>query len=151
MATLEQAVNDKRRHIHIDSLNANEVNIAPGNSVNSAIAFASPWIEIDSSDPLVAHVSKQCLDIELAYAAFCGFSQVVLPGPKSPESIAEYSQAVHQALGHSAYVQLLIQIPAHYSSSNELSAWDTWNSIRTVCKYSSQLGVGMLNKSILIF
>ncbi|TGZ76752.1 Skb1 methyltransferase [Ascodesmis nigricans] len=145
-ATLEQAVIDKRRHIRIDSLTADEVNIAPGNHVNVAIAFVSPWIEVDSTDPLIAHASKQALDLELAYAAFCGVSQVVLPGPQSPETAAEYAQTVNEVLNHSAYMHLLVQMPTHYSS-DDLSAWDTWNSIRTVCNYSSQLGLALEIKS----
>lgn len=104
--------------------------------------MASPWIQVDSEDPLFAHVSKQVLDIELAYAAFCGMQQVIIPGPKSSTDVGGYALAINQALSHSPYMQILIQLPMADSSSDPFAVWDAWNTVRTVCRYHNLLGVG---------
>ena len=151
--TLAQARSEQRVHVHIEPLTADEVNIQPGHYVPSVVALASPWIEVDATDRLLAHVSRQILDLELSYAAFCGISHVVLAGPRQRENIAEYAQAIATALAHATYMQLLIQLPIDDWVGDEnsvtenlaydaFSAWNSWNTIRTVCKYNAQLGIG---------
>jgi len=156
LRTTEQARSERRRHVHIKGLTADEVNLAPGPHISGVISLVSPWIEIESTDPLIAHISKQVMDIELAYAAFCGLGHVVIPGPKIRSDVAAYAQAISTALSHSAYMQLLIQFSIDEWVGDEdnlsenmlydsLSAWDAWNTIRTVCRYNTQLAVGTLN------
>lgn len=140
--TVAQAAAESRTRLHLDSLTLAEANIHPGNCINSSIALASPWIEVDSENPLFAHVSKQALDIELAYAAFCGIQQVIVPGPKSTADVGGYALAINQALSHSPYMQILIQLPVSDSNEDPFAVWDAWNTIRTVCKYHNLLGVG---------
>jgi len=155
LQTIKQARSEQRQHIHLEGLAADEVNVTPGPHISGVIALVSPWIEIESSDPLVAHISKQVLDIELAYAAFCGLGHVVVPGPKVRSDVAAYAQAISTALAHSTYMQILIQFPidewvgakddmAENILYDPLSAWDAWNTIRTVCRYSTQLAIGAL-------
>jgi protein arginine N-methyltransferase 5 len=150
---IARARSEKRLHIHIDALTADEVNIRPGQYMSSVIAFVSTWIEVETADSLLAHVSRQVLDLELAYAAFCGLSHVVIPSPKFQENIAEYAQAINTALSRATYMQLLIQLSIDdwVGDENSLtenvmydafSAWDSWNTIRTVCKYNTQLAIG---------
>lgn len=156
--TLAQARSEKRVYVHIEPLTADEVNIQPGHYVSNVVAFASPWVEVDAADRLLAHVSRQILDLELSYAAFCGISHVVLAGPRQRENIAEYAQAIGTALGHATYMQLLIQLPIDDWVGDEtsvtenlaydaFSAWNSWNTIRTVCKYNTQLGIGRENSA----
>jgi protein arginine N-methyltransferase 5 len=154
--TLSQAASEKRSHVHIEALTASEVNLHPGQHIAGVIAFASTWIEVESADPLYAHVSKQILDMELAYAAFCGLGHVVIAGPKTRQNIAEYAQAINTALSHSTYMQLLIQLSIDDWLGDEesiaenllydpFSVWDAWNTIRTVCRYNTQLTIGRPN------
>ncbi|KAI5795070.1 PRMT5 arginine-N-methyltransferase-domain-containing protein [Geopyxis carbonaria] len=144
---LTQAALNQRKHVYVNSLTADEVNISPGHYIPSFVAFASPWIEVDAVDPLLAHVSRQVLNIELAYAAFCGVAHVVIPGPKLSSTASEYGQAICAALTHATYMHLLVQMPIEYqkdgASYDELASWDNWNTIRTICKYSSQLQLAL--------
>lgn len=147
-AALTNARLDSRWHPRLEGLDADEVNMEPGDHMGGVVAFASSWIEVDAADSLLAHVSKQALEMELAYAAFCGLAHVVIPGPRSRESASEYAQAVSNALSHGPYMQILVQIPmveqdpAKMVADDDLSAWDTWHTIRSICKYHSQLAVG---------
>jgi protein arginine N-methyltransferase 5 len=152
---LARARSESRAYVHIEGLAADEVNIQPGQYIGNFIGFAAPWIELDSPDPLLAHVSKQVLDLELAYGAFCGLGHVVIAGPKYRPNVAEYAQAISGALSHSTYMQLLVQLSiddwigdedsiAQNADYDPLSAWDAWNTLRTVCKYSNLLALGTL-------
>ncbi|KAA8896874.1 PRMT5 arginine-N-methyltransferase-domain-containing protein [Sphaerosporella brunnea] len=154
LRTLAQAASEKRLQVHLDPLTADDVNLHPGPHISGVIAVTSSWIEVESPDPLYAHVSKQVLDMELAYAAFCGLGHVVVGGPKTRQNIAEYAQAISAALSHSTYMQLLIQLPIDdWVGDREalttnllydpLSAWDAWNTIRTICRYSAQLTIAL--------
>ena len=151
--TIARARHEGRATVHIEGLTADEVNLRPGAFISGLIAFVSPWIELDASDSLVAHVSKQILDLELAYAAFCGLGHVVIAGPKRQGDVAAFAQAISTALSHGSYMQLLIQLPVDEWTGDEanaaanvsydaFSAWDAWNTIRSVCKYNAQLAVG---------
>jgi protein arginine N-methyltransferase 5 len=159
MAAMGQARANNRPHVHIDALTDDEVNIYPGLHVSNVIALASPWVEIDINDPLLSHVSKQVLALELAYAAFCGLSHVIIPGPNGRENAGEYAQAIQNALSYGTYLQLLVQLPIDdwvgddSSGAGNLvydpfSAWDVWNTIRTVCKYHSMLSIGERHNSL---
>lgn len=112
----------------------------PGDHMQSVTGFASTWIEVDAADPLLAHVSKQALQMELAYAAFVGLTYVVVPGPRAPETAADYAQVISASLAHSPYMQLLVNLPLS-EGDDELTTWDAWNTLRTICKYHPQLGL----------
>lgn len=45
------------------SMDDNEVNIHPAEYMHQLVVFTAPWIELDSDDPLMAHVSKQVLSL----------------------------------------------------------------------------------------
>lgn len=141
---------------------------------NSAlIGVVSPWIDLGSPDPLIAHISRQVLNVEVAYAAFCGLSNVLLRGPLEGADVVQYSRAVLEALNLGPYVQLHLLMPmtgeleqegidgAHLSELARSSylpgldadhvddepalytSWEVWNAIRSVCRYSVKLTVGM--------
>lgn len=148
---LSSAAAEKRTHLNVGSFDAEEVTIHPGDHMAQVIAFTSDWLQIDSDDPLVSHVSKQGLLHELDYAAFCGISNVVIAGPKKRENISQYAQVINTALSKGAYMQLLVLLPMAEEKSDdsvqaqgydEFSTWDIWNTIRTVCKYNTRLSVG---------
>ncbi|CUS13596.1 unnamed protein product [Tuber aestivum] len=148
---LLNATAEKRTHMRIDSLDAEEVTVHPGDHISQVIGFVSPWLEFDSDDLLVSHVSKQALLYELDYAGFCGIGNVVISGPRKKENVPRFAQIISTALSANGYAHLLILLPlaekpsctAEGDEYDEFSAWDTWNTIRTVCKYNPRLSLAL--------
>ena len=141
--------------------------ITPDDGNTSLVAIASPWIDLGSTDPLIRHVSRQVLNAELAYAAFCGISNILIFGPLPDSDVIQYARAVYEGLGLGPYMNLHVLLPVtgeleqdhvdgvHLSDlangtndfdSEELEeafgVWDVWNTIRTTCNYSNKLSIG---------
>ena len=57
--TIEKARSAGKNYVLVPSPEESEVNLHPGDHIGQIVAFTSPWIELDSSDPLVASASKQ--------------------------------------------------------------------------------------------
>lgn len=78
------------------------------------MAVCSPWIDLCSPDPLIADVSRQILALEIAYAAFCGVSYVIIPGPRlhygnlRSEGLMYYARAVQEIMNVGPYIQVHI-------------------------------------------
>ncbi|RDW72084.1 hypothetical protein BP5796_08118 [Coleophoma crateriformis] len=94
--------------------------LTPGDTVSQLIACVSPWIDLCSADPLISNISRQVLNIEIAYAAFCGISNIIIPGPRSYSSSAsdydgltQYARAIQEALTIGGYMQMAISIPMY--------------------------------------
>lgn len=167
----------------ISPLMPKDTDFTPEDSNSSIIGVVSPWIDLGSPDPLIAHISRQVFNLEVAYASFCGVSNVLVHGPIAGSDVTQYSRAILEGLGLGPYVQLHIIMPmtgelelegsesAHLSelarpqyvpeldeddeSEPELYAsWETWNTIRTMCKYSTKLGlckcIDLLSSSIFL-
>jgi len=89
----------------------------PIDSVAQYIAVSSPWIDLASPDPIVSNVSHQILNLELAYAAFCGIQNVIIRAPpvfgnrKRHQIVSQFARAVYEALAISPYFQLHILFP----------------------------------------
>src|SRR5271168_4734758 len=94
--------------------------LTPGDTVSQVIAYSSPWIDLCSPDPLISNISRQVLNIEIAYASFCGIGNIIIPGPRTYESgsaqndgLIQYARAIQEALTIGSYVQLAIHIPMY--------------------------------------
>ncbi|KAH0541299.1 hypothetical protein FGG08_004223 [Glutinoglossum americanum] len=91
--------------------------ITPNETLPHLIAVASPWIDLCSLDPLIANISRQVLGMEIAYAAFCGITTVIIQGPKlrhgraNAGGLAQYARAILGALDIGSYLNLLISMP----------------------------------------
>ena len=91
--------------------------LSPGEVISQLLAVASPWIDLCSPDPLIYNVSRQVLEIEIAYAAFCGIGNVIIPGPKlhhgklHGEGVTQYAYAIQEALAIGNYIQIQIWLP----------------------------------------
>ena len=91
--------------------------LSPDESMSHIIALTSSWIDLCSPDPLIAEISQQVLKLELAYAAFCGISYVIIPGPRLRAdashmcSVTQFSRAVLEALSQGPYIQIQIWLP----------------------------------------
>lgn len=91
--------------------------LTPDESINEIIAVVSCWIDLTSPDPIIADVSRQVLKLELAYAAFCGVTYVLIPGPRlrgqgaTESQVVQYARAILDALSQGPYMQLYIWLP----------------------------------------
>ncbi|KAL8780641.1 MAG: hypothetical protein Q9213_006377 [Squamulea squamosa] len=104
----------------VSSLSATDTGVAPGETVSQLVGIASPWIDLASPDPIIHAVSRQVLELEVSYAAFCGLGNVVIPGPKLQygsshgEGVMQYAYAIQDLLALSNYTQILIHLPMMY-------------------------------------
>lgn len=101
----------------IPSLSPVDTTFAPGDTISHLLAVVSPWIDLCSPDPAIYGVSRQVLELEVAYAAFCGIGNIILPSPKlhhgklHGEGVTQYAYAVQEALKVAQYIQLSIMLP----------------------------------------
>lgn len=155
----------------VPSLTPEDTSLEPQNSNSALIGVVSPWIDLGSADAVIASVSRQVLNAEIAYAAFCGVSNIVVYGPTSASHVTQYARDIREALGLGPYIQIHILLPmmgepeldhgslTHLSemaeepglneglgveSDDDLYAvWDVWNTTRTISNYSQKLTIGM--------
>lgn len=91
----------------------------PGETVSQIIAYSSPWIDLCSTDPLISNISRQVLNIEVAYASFCGVGNIIVPGPRTSggstdnDGLIQYARAVQEALTIGSYIQMAIHLPMY--------------------------------------
>ena len=101
----------------LSSLSPVDTPLAPGEIVSQLLAVVSPWIDLCSPDPVIYNLSRQVLELEVAYAAFCGVGNIILPYPKlhhgklSGEGITQYACAVQDALSIGHYIQMSVSLP----------------------------------------
>ena len=101
----------------VSSLSPLDTPLAPGELVSQLLAIASPWIDLSSPDPVIYNISRQVLELEIAYAAFCGIGNIILQGPKlhhgklHGDGIIRYAYAIQEALTIGPYVQLSVSLP----------------------------------------
>lgn len=156
----------------IPALDHPDTPLGPSDTISQLLTYTSPWIDLSSPDPVIAHLSRQVFHLEIAYAAFCGATTVIVPGPRlahGQNGVAQYARAIKEALATGSYIQLHIQIPmdgAHPTTERDdlgdlarfarpeyasrqaqnvhaWSSWEAWNTIRTICKYNSRLSVAL--------
>jgi len=90
--------------------------LAPGESLTQLLGVISPWIDLCSPDPAVYNVSRQVLELEVAYAAFCGLGNIILPAPKlhhgklHGEGVTQYAYAIQEALKIGHYIHMSISL-----------------------------------------
>jgi hypothetical protein len=147
-----------------------DTTLTPDDSNSALIAVVSSWIDLGSLDPLIANVSLQVFNLEMAYAAFCGIQHVMIHGPLPGSNVVQYARAVSESLGMGPYIHLNVLLPmvgelehesgdgthlAELATEQEIalpeeddpsedvfSSWDTWDTLRTMCNYDSRLSVG---------
>jgi len=158
----------------VPSITPQYTGLLPDPSTSSLIVVTSSWVDVGSVDPIVAHVSRQVLNQEVAYAAFCGINNVIIQGPEETvgettySNLAQYSRAVAFALGIGPSLQLHISLtlgeiepvklqdlrrwvriehlrPVAAGNEDDMSPWDAWDTIRSICRYNGRLSVGTQN------
>ena len=88
--------------------------LTPNDNISQLLAFTSAWIDLGSLDPVIAYLSRQVFHLEIAYAAFCGATTVVVPGPRlshGAAGISQYARAIKEALLTGGYLQLHLLMP----------------------------------------
>ena len=91
--------------------------LTPDPSISQLLAVASPWTDLCSPDPLIANLSLQVLGLEMAYAAFCGVGNVIVPGPRlhhrdlHGRGLTQYARAIQEALRVASYLSIQILLP----------------------------------------
>jgi protein arginine N-methyltransferase 5 len=95
----------------ISSFMPEDTDLEPQESNGALIGVISPWIDLGCKDPLIANVSRQVFHLEVAYAAFCGVSNILVPGPLPESDTIGYARVVLEGLGLGPYVQLHILMP----------------------------------------
>lgn len=162
----------------VPPLTPKDTSLFPSHAVTTYIAYASPWIDLASVDPAVASISRQVLNLEIAYANFCGVRSIIIPGPRRDASknggnqgLSQYARAVQEAMTIASRLNFIIHIPMyrepgleesvellstlsevpHPENSKDIdiySAWDSWHTVRSVCEYSMRLYVGKISSSV---
>ena len=101
--------------------------LTPEDTTGQLIAVISSWIDLSSSDPIIADVSRQVLKLELSYAAFCGISYVLIPGPRmrgrasNDGGLARFAREILDGLSQGPYMQFYIWLPMidHYENDKD--------------------------------
>ena len=88
-----------------------DTKLTPNDSNSALIAVVSSWIDLGSSDPLIANMSLQVFNLEMAYAAFCGIQHVMMHGPLPGSNVVQYARAVSESLGMGPYIHLNVLLP----------------------------------------
>lgn len=163
--------------VEIDPLTPLDTPLTPDETTGQLIGVTSSWIDLSSPDPVIADVSRQVLKLELAYAAFCGITYVLIPGPRmhnradDGSGFVQFGRMILDALALGPYMHLYIWMPLldHSEDDSEdigdlaafsrqqflgraedqsrrldlFGTWEAWNTIRSICKFSSRLSIGV--------
>ncbi|KYK55315.1 putative SHK1 kinase-binding protein [Drechmeria coniospora] len=154
-------------------LTPEDTGLFPSAAVNTYAAVISPWIDLCSTDPIVASISRQVLNLEINYANFCGVRSIIVTGPSRDASkdggnqgLSQYSRAIKEALAIGSCLSFLIHMPMYREPASGkvaptlaslcrqpspapakeidlFSAWDSWHQIRTMCSYNLRLFVAL--------
>jgi len=89
---------------------------------------------------------SRVLGKELGWASYLGLQAVMLPSvERMTKDVAPMvAQAVSQALASKTYLQVWVQLPVALSLEDHSAYFGTWQLIRTLCNYHSQLRLCLL-------
>ncbi|KAK5997240.1 Protein arginine N-methyltransferase skb1 [Cladobotryum mycophilum] len=154
-------------------LTPEDTSVFPSAAVNTYTACISPWIDLCSTNPVISNISRQVLNLEINYASFCGVKSIIILGPAQDASknggnqgLAQYSRAVQEALTIGNGLTFLIHLPMYREPNvaqvetlsslqpqqspetpagdvDIFTSWDSWNHIRSVCRYNMRLFVAL--------
>jgi len=107
---------DEEAALTVSPLTKFDTDLGPGDLTSQLLAVASPWIDLCSPDPLVYNISRQVLHLEIAYAAFCGVANIIIPGPNlhsgkvHGDGVAQYAYTIQEILETGIYHHVLIRL-----------------------------------------
>ncbi|KAI1084652.1 Skb1 methyltransferase [Whalleya microplaca] len=104
----------------VPPLTTEDTTLFPGTYTSGYIAYSSPWIDLCSPNHLVSSISRQVLNLEVAYANFCGVRSIIVPGPRQDaiqtgnnQGIAQYARAIQEALLIGTRLNFILHIPMY--------------------------------------
>lgn len=104
----------------VPALSPADTSLFPSPVVNTYIAYTSPWIDLASTNPVISNISRQVLNLEVAYANFCGVRSIVIPGPRKDGSknggnqgLAQFGRAVQEALTIGGRLNFIVHMPMY--------------------------------------
>lgn len=101
----------------ISALSELDTNLGPSDVLSQVLGVVAPWIDLCSPDPAVYQISCKVLQMEVAYAAFCGLGNLLLPSPRlhsgtsNGDGIIQYANAVQEALEIAAFIHFSVTMP----------------------------------------
>jgi type II protein arginine methyltransferase len=101
----------------IPALTPADSTLTPHDSIAHLIGVTSSWIDLCSPDEVIASLSLQVFNLEVAYAAFCGIQNVIVPGPFLPDgsvatsAVAQFARAIDEAVAVAPYIHFQILLP----------------------------------------
>lgn len=173
LSSYTQAASDAPQPLPlVPALDNLDTSLGPSHVIGQLLTCTSSWIDLSSPDPVIAHLSRQVFHLEIAFAAFCGATTVIVPGPRlahGQNGVSQFARAIQEALTTGAYISLQVQMPMDSTSvadeqdlgdlarfarpefepaseTNKVdawSSWDAWNTIRSVNKYHNRLSVAL--------
>lgn len=111
--------------VTVPPLSPADTPLTPSEAISQVVGITSSWIDLCSPDPLIAEISRQVLMLEVSYAAFCGISYLVIPGPRlqhgdrQSEGLAYYGRTIQEALSVAPYIQFHIWLKIIETSDSE--------------------------------
>jgi len=97
----------------ITPLTPEDTTLIPDEYISTTLALTSPWIDLASPDPAIAHVSRQVFNLEIAYAAFCGVNNIIVEGPRldGQSLVPQFARSLAQALSVGPYLNVQVRMP----------------------------------------
>jgi protein arginine N-methyltransferase 5 len=156
----------------VPTLTDEDTSVYPSEYIGSLAVYLSPWIDLCSADPHIASISRQVLNLEAAYANWCGARTIIVPGPRRDDDsrgIIQYARAIREALHAAGRANIVIHMPMYREPGLDetaetlsdilvpengpkedgpkeidlFTAWDSWHTIRSICNYSMRLFVAL--------
>lgn len=91
-----------------------ETHLTPDQGFSQMLLTTSPWLDLDSPDPLIADISRQVLSLEIQYAGFCGAMNIIIKGLHlgrgNDNNLSMYARAIQDALKHAPFAQIHISL-----------------------------------------
>ncbi|KAI8960604.1 Skb1 methyltransferase [Daldinia sp. FL1419] len=104
----------------VPPLTTEDTTLYPGTYTSGLVAYSSPWIDLCSPNHVVSSISRQVLNLEVAYANFCGARSIIIPGPREDsvktgngQGIAQYARAIQESFSIGTRVNVIIHIPMY--------------------------------------
>lgn len=100
----------------VPTLTDTDTSLGPGPHIANVLAYSSPWLDLGASDPIIASISRQVLNLEVAFAAWCGVRSIIVPGPRTDQNgraVAMYSRAIQETLDVATRVNIIIHMPMY--------------------------------------
>ncbi|CAN8103609.1 unnamed protein product [Discula destructiva] len=103
-------------HPIVPTLTDKDTSLGPSPHIGNVLAYSSPWLDLGSSNPIIASISRQVLNLEVAFAAWCGVRSIIVPGPRRDEdgrATALYARAIRETLDVANRVNIIIHMPMY--------------------------------------